>query len=176
MPQELLRTIQRATGATECTMGYCSTETIGGVTYAGLTDSGELLTTTIRLPDNRVPSRIWVEDVQREATENEAGEIQVFGDWTMDGYWNRSDAAAAAFTGGGWMHTGDLAVRRNDGYIQIVGRLSEMFKSGGYNVYPREVELCLETAPGVGMAPVVSIPDNTFRMVISHLPPLLRVE
>ena len=83
----------------------------------------------------------------------------------MAGYWRNPEATAAAFTDEGWFHTGDLAVRRDDGYLQIVGRMSEMFKSGGYNVYPREVELALEEHVGVSMAAVVSIPDPTFQEV-----------
>ena len=164
MPADLLRTLMAKTGATRCTMGYGMTETTGGVTYSGLTDPIELLTTTVGTPDPRQPLRIWHPD-GREANIDEAGEIQVKGDFTMAGYWRLPEATAAAFTDDGWMRTGDLAVRRDDGYIRIVGRMSEMFKSGGYNVYPREIELALESHPDVAMAAVVSIPDPTFQEI-----------
>ena len=81
----------------------------------------------------------------------------------MAGYWNCPDADRA--TDDGWFRTGDLAVLRDDGYIQLVGRLSEMFKSGGYNTYPREIEQCLEEHPAVRMAAVVAVPDQVFDQV-----------
>ena len=87
------------------------------------------------------------------------------GDYTLVGYWQLPEATSAAFTEDGWFCTGDLAIQREDGYIQIVGRMSEMFKSGGYNVYPREVELALEKHPSVVMAAVISVPDPTFQEV-----------
>ena len=83
----------------------------------------------------------------------------------MVGYWQHPQATEEAFTTDGWLHTGDLAIRRTDGYIQIVDRMSEMFKSGGYNVYPREVELALEEHPSVAIAAVISRPDPTFQEV-----------
>lgn len=164
MPAELLRTLMDKTDCVRCTMGYGMTETTGGVTYSGLTDPVELLCTTVGTPDNRQPLRIWHPD-EHEAAAGEAGEIQVHGDYTMAGYWRLPEASAAAFTENGWLHTGDLAVRRDDGYIEIVGRMSEMFKSGGYNVYPREVELALEEHPGIAMAAVISVADPTFQEV-----------
>ncbi|MEM7285540.1 MAG: class I adenylate-forming enzyme family protein [Actinomycetota bacterium] len=164
IPAELLRTLIDKTGATHCTMGYGMTEITGGVTYSGLTDSVELLSSTIGTPDARQEIRIWHPD-GRVAARGEPGEIQCRGDWLMAGYWRNPEATEAAFTDDGWFHTGDLAVWREDGYLQIVGRMSEMFKSGGYNVYPREVELALEEHEAVSMAAVVSVPDPTFQEV-----------
>lgn len=164
MPAELLQRLIDKTGAAECTMGYGMTEVTGGVTYSGLTDSVELLSTTVGTPDGRQPIRIWHPD-GREAAVGEAGEIQAKGDYLMAGYWRNPDATEAAFTEDDWFHTGDLAVLREDGYVQIVGRMSEMYKSGGYNVYPREVELALEEHPGLSMAAVVSIPDPKFQEI-----------
>jgi fatty-acyl-CoA synthase len=145
-------------------MGYGMTETTGGVTYSGLHDSVQVLANTIGTPDPRQPLRIWHPD-GRLAETNEPGEIQVKGDFTMVGYWKHPDATAAAFTEDGWFCTGDLAIQLQDGNIQIVGRISEMFKSGGYNVYPREVELALEEHKNVKMAAVISVPDLTFQEV-----------
>ena len=164
MPAELLQTLMDKTGCTRCTMGYGMTETTGGVTYSGLLDSVDLLASTVGTPDPRQPLRIWhAED--REAVGEEPGEIQVHGDYTMAGYWRLPEASDKAFTDDGWFHTGDLAIRRDDGYIQIVGRMSEMFKSGGYNVYPREVELALEEHPDVSLAAVISVPDPVFQEI-----------
>lgn len=164
MPAELLQRLIDKTGASQCTMGYGMTEVTGGVTYSGLTDSVELLSTTVGTPDERQPIRIWHPD-GRESAVGEAGEIQAKGDYLMAGYWRNAEATAAAFTDDHWFCTGDLAVLRDDGYVQIVGRMSEMYKSGGYNVYPREVELALEEHPSLSMAAVVSIPDPKFQEV-----------
>ncbi len=169
MPIDVLQTLMRKTGCERCTMGYGMTETTGGVTYSGLTDSLELLSTTVGTPDDRQPLRLWHANGREagvsESGEPEAGEIQVKGDYLLAQYWRLPEATAEAFTDDGWFHTGDLAIRRPDGHIQIVGRMSEMFKSGGYNVYPREVELALEDHPAVAMAAVVSLPDPTFQEI-----------
>jgi len=92
----------------------------------------------------------------------ESGEVQVRGDWIMAGYWNRPEATAEAIDAEGWLHTGDLVVMRPDGCLSIVGRMSEMFKTGGYNAYPREIEMCLEEHPAVRIAAVVGVPDPVF--------------
>lgn len=164
MPAELLQRLIDATGAPHCTMGYGMTEVTGGVTYSGLTDSVELLSTTVGTPDARQPFRIWHPD-GREVTAGEAGEIQTKGDFVMAGYWRNPEATAAAFTDDGWFATGDIAIFRPDGHVEIMGRMSEMFKSGGYNVYPREVELALEEHNDVSMAAVVSISDRIFQEI-----------
>ncbi|MFZ5632281.1 MAG: class I adenylate-forming enzyme family protein [Bacillota bacterium] len=62
----------------------------------------------------------------------------------------------------GWMHTGDVAVADSEGYISIVGRVKEMYITGGYNVYPPEIEDCLCQHPGVLLAAVIGVPDPVF--------------
>ena len=83
----------------------------------------------------------------------------------MKGYFRRPEATAAAYTADGFFRTGDVAIRRADGNLRIVGRRSEMFKSGGYNVYPREIELALEEHPAVALVAVVGIPDPVYTEV-----------
>ena len=161
MPAPVLERLLLATGADRCTTGYGMTETTGGVMCTLEGSDIEVLTTTVGAPIPGHEYRIVTDD-GREAATGEPGEIRVRGDWMMAGYWNRPEATAETIDDEGWLHTGDLAVLRSDGNISIVGRLSEMFKSGGYNVYPREVELCLEEHPSVQMAAVVSVPDPLF--------------
>jgi acyl-CoA synthetase (AMP-forming)/AMP-acid ligase II len=81
------------------------------------------------------------------------------------GYWNRPDATADSITPEGFFKTGDVAVRRPDGTYRISGRLKEMYKSGGYNVYPREIETVLEDFPAVAKVAVVSTPDPLWQEV-----------
>jgi malonyl-CoA/methylmalonyl-CoA synthetase len=87
-----------------------------------------------------------------------AGEIEVRGPNVFAGYWRRPDATAEAFRDG-WFRTGDLGEVDPDGYLRIVGRAKELIISGGYNVYPREVEEVLRAHPGVVDVAVVGAPD-----------------
>ena len=90
----------------------------------------------------------------------EPAEIQVRGPNVFAGYWERPEATAAAFTGDGWFRTGDLGERDEAGYLRIVGRTKELIISGGYNVYPREVEEALQALPGIAEACVVGEPSE----------------
>jgi acyl-CoA synthetase (AMP-forming)/AMP-acid ligase II len=94
--------------------------------------------------------------------DGEEGEIEVGGRCHMVGYWGRPDATAATIGPDGWLRTGDIGVRRPDGQYRIVGRKSDMFKSGGFNVYPREIELVLEAHPAVALSAVVGVPDALY--------------
>ena len=92
----------------------------------------------------------------------EIGEFQVIPDYCMQGYFNRPDATAAAFTEDGWLKTGDLVEVLPDGNFRFSARVSDMFKSGGYNVYPREVEIALEEHRDISAAAVVGVPDPLY--------------
>jgi fatty-acyl-CoA synthase len=89
----------------------------------------------------------------------EPGEICVRGPLVMDGYWKRPRETADALRNG-WLHTGDIGVVDSDGYFSIVDRVKEMIISGGFNVYPREVEDVLTAHPGVALAAVIGVPDD----------------
>jgi len=90
------------------------------------------------------------------------GELQIRPEYCMLGYLNRPEATAAAFTADGWVKTGDRVEVLQGGEMRLVGRMSEMYKSGGYNVYPREIEMCLEEHPAVGLAAVVKRADELY--------------
>jgi malonyl-CoA/methylmalonyl-CoA synthetase len=119
---------------------------------------GERRPGTVGLPLPGVEVRIMAGD--REAMVEEVGEIQVRGPNVFPGYWHRDEATQDAFEDGGWFCTGDLGWRSGDDYMTIVGRAKELIITGGYNVYPREVEEVLETHPGVAEAAVVGIPSR----------------
>ncbi len=120
----------------------------------------EVLARTIGAPTQHQEARIVVNE--RLAGVGEAGDIQVRGNGVFLGYWNNPEASAAAVTHDGWLITGDVAWSRPDGLWELHGRRGEMFKSGGYNVYPREVELALEEHPGVSLAAVIGMPDALY--------------
>jgi acyl-CoA synthetase (AMP-forming)/AMP-acid ligase II len=96
---------------------------------------------------------------EAELGAGEIGEVWTRGPTVMDGYWKNPDATAAAVSEG-WMHTGDLGYRDDDGYLFITGRVSEMIVSGGENVYPREVEDTIAAHPDVLDVAVIGLPDE----------------
>ena len=92
----------------------------------------------------------------------EPGEFCTRGYSVMLGYWENPEKTAEAIDEDGWMHTGDLAVMREDGYCNIVGRIKDMVIRGGENVYPREVEEFLHTHPDIEDVQVIGVPDERY--------------
>ena len=109
-------------------------------------------------PNPLVDIKLFDADM-REVGPGEPGEICVRGTLVMDGYWKRPEATAEAFRGG-WLHTGDVAIRDAEGYLYIVDRTKDMIISGGFNIYPREVEDALMAHHAVASAAVIGIPDD----------------
>ena len=80
----------------------------------------------------------------------------------MLGYWDDPEKTAEAIDVDGWMHTGDLAEMREDGYCRIVGRIKDMVIRGGESIYPREIEECLYTHPAIADVQVIGVPDAKY--------------
>ncbi|MES9519565.1 AMP-binding protein [Streptomyces capoamus] len=91
-----------------------------------------------------------------------AGELCTRGYSVMLGYWNDPERTAEAIDAGRWMHTGDLAVMREDGYVEIVGRIKDMIIRGGENIYPSEVEEFLHAHPAIRDVQVVGVPHERY--------------
>lgn len=100
-----------------------------------------------------------VRDDGRDAANGESGEMLLRGRNTMLGYWGKGRGDAKGLDEEGWMHTGDVAVRDAEGFVTIVDRLHDMIVSGGFNIYPREIEDALSSHPSVLEAAVVGHPD-----------------
>jgi fatty-acyl-CoA synthase len=92
----------------------------------------------------------------------EPGELCTRGYSVMLGYWDEPEKTAEAIDQARWMHTGDLAVMREDGYVNIVGRIKDMVIRGGENVYPREIEEFLYTHPDIADVQVIGVPDDRY--------------
>jgi malonyl-CoA/methylmalonyl-CoA synthetase len=88
------------------------------------------------------------------------GELHLKGGNLFAGYWGRPEATRAAMTADGYFRTGDMGVRATDGYFTLCGRKSDLIISGGYNIYPREIEEFLQEQPGVEEAAVIGVPDR----------------
>jgi fatty-acyl-CoA synthase len=87
------------------------------------------------------------------------GEVCTRGYLVMLGYWDNDDATRAAIDSAGWMHTGDLGVMDDEGYLNISGRIKDLIIRGGENVYPREIEEFLYTHPAIADVQVIGVPD-----------------
>jgi fatty-acyl-CoA synthase len=100
-----------------------------------------------------------LDDDLNEVPDGEPGEICVRGPLVMKGYWNQPEQTEEALKGG-WLHTGDIARKDPQGFLTIVDRKKDMIVSGGFNVFPREIEDVISTHPGVAQVAVIGVPDE----------------
>jgi acyl-CoA synthetase (AMP-forming)/AMP-acid ligase II len=139
------------------------TESTVAVTYTDPGDGLAILTHSIGRagPDCEVA----IMDNGAELGVDEVGEIVIRGACVFSGYFGNPGASVAMVDADGWLHSGDLGRRDADGRLYIVGRIKEMFKSGGYNVYPREIEAVIEAHPSVSICAVVPVADPVYQEV-----------
>jgi len=160
---DILAQISEKTGAKMLT-GYGGTETAGFITY---TEKDDDLDTLARSAGKIAePFELKIVDSDRnELPSGEVGEIAVRGAFLMKEYYKNPEANTAALDDDGWFYTSDLASKDERGYIYIAGRSSEMYKSGGENVFPREIEDLIETHPAILFAAVIGVPDELYQEV-----------
>jgi fatty-acyl-CoA synthase len=139
---------------------YGLTETVGSVTFTNDGVSRSELIETVGKPAPEYCLRI-VDAAGQPASRGEVGEVEVRGACMLIGYWERA-AATLEVLDADWLKSGDLARWSDDGNVELVGRKREVFKSGGYNIYPREIEIALERHRAVRLAAVVAVPDAVF--------------
>ena len=121
---------------------------------------GERRAGTVGFPLPGVELRILAEG--REVPAGEVGMIEVRGPNVFGGYWQMPEKTAEELRADGWFITGDLGMRDADGYVHIVGRAKDLVITGGYNVYPKEVEMVLDEVPGVAESAVIGVPHPDF--------------
>lgn len=158
-----LEAIAWKTGAALFT-GYGSTETCGFITYTEKEDPIDILRKSAGKIVEPFELRI-VNGKRNEIPNGEVGEISVRGPFLMKGYLNRPEETAKVIDEDGWYYTGDLAYKDDNDYIYISGRSSEMFKSGGENIFPIEIEEVLCAHDSVLFAAVIAVPDDVFQEV-----------
>ncbi len=161
-PVEVMKSCVERMHMTDVTICYGMTETSPVSTQTLPDDSLHHRTATVGRAHPHVEIR--VADAKTGATlrRGETGEFCTRGYSVMQGYWDDAERTADAIDTDGWMHTGDLAVMAEDGYVNIVGRIKDMVIRGGENVYPREVEEYLYTHPDVEDVQVIGVPDERY--------------
>jgi HIP---CoA ligase len=130
-------------------VAYGLTETCGMVSICDPSSPADVLSSTVGKP---IPG---TEVMIREPE----GEVMVRGFTVMRGYFDDQEATAEAITPDGWLHTGDIGVLQTDGNLRITDRLKDMYVTGGFNVYPAEVEQVIATVTGVAEVAVIGVPD-----------------
>ncbi|HEY9496003.1 MAG TPA: AMP-binding protein [Intrasporangium sp.] len=159
-PAELMRKLI-ASGIEEMTICYGMTETSPVSTQNHTDDTFEQKTGTVGRVHPHLEIKITDPTSGETVKRGQAGEFMTKGYSVMLGYWEQPDKTAEAVEDG-WMHTGDLAVMHDDGYVEITGRIKDMVIRGGENVYPREIEEFLYTHPDVLDAQVIGVPDPKY--------------
>ena len=137
---------------------YGLTESSGTITITKVGATIEELANTAGVPVFDGTVRIVDSDGLAVKT-GAAGEVQICGRHVFAGYLRNDAANSQSMSTDGWLKTGDIGILTDDGSLQLVGRMTEMYKSGGYNIYPREIEAVLESHAGVAMAAVIGISD-----------------
>jgi fatty-acyl-CoA synthase len=161
-PVEVMKRCVNEMNMTEVAICYGMTETSPVSCQTLRDDDLERRTETVGRAHPHVEIKI-VDPATGDLVERrQPGEFCTRGYSLMLGYWNDPEKTREAIDADGWMHTGDLAVMRDDGYCNIVGRIKDMVIRGGENIYPREIEEFLYTHPDIEDAQVIGMPDEKY--------------
>ena len=161
-PIEVMRQVIQDMNMSEVTIAYGQTETSPVSTQTRTTDSVEVRVTTVGQVLPHVEAKIVDPDTGETVERGCEGEYCTRGFHVMNGYWEDPEKTADAIDADGWMHSGDLAVMDDHGYVNIVGRIKDMIIRGGENVYPREIEEFLYTHPAIADAQVIGVPSAKY--------------
>src|SRR5215207_1513479 len=161
-PMEVMKKVVDVMGASEITIAYGQTESSPVITQTRTDDPLELRVSSVgrELPDVEV--RIVSVETGEDCEPEEQGELLTRGYHVMRGYYKMEEKTNDVIDEEGWLHTGDLAVMDEDGYVRITGRAKDMIIRGGENVYPREIEEFLYTHPEVSDVQVYGVPDEKY--------------
>lgn len=146
----------------EVAIAYGMTETSPVSCQTLIDDDLDRRTATIGRAHPHLEVKVINPETGETVERGEPGEFCTRGYSVMLGYWDNDEKTREAIDSEGWMHTGDLAVMRSDGYCAIVGRIKDMVIRGGENVYPREIEEFLYTHPDIEDAQVIGVPDARY--------------
>jgi fatty-acyl-CoA synthase len=161
-PVEVMRQVVDRMHMPDVTIAYGMTETSPVSFQSVVDDPIEARVATVGTIHEHLECKIVDPSTGAIVPRLEPGELCTRGYAVMLGYWDDPESTAAAVDGARWMHTGDLAVMREDGYVNIVGRLKDMVIRGGENIYPREIEELLYTHPKISDVQVIGVPDPRY--------------
>ncbi|MEC4571492.1 AMP-binding protein [Streptomyces virginiae] len=161
-PVEVMREVIERMGMTEVSICYGMTETSPVSTQTRADDSVERRVSTVGRVGPHLEVKVVDPQTGRTVPRGEPGELCTRGYSVMLGYWEEPERTAEAVDAARWMHTGDLAVMDDDGYLSITGRIKDMVIRGGENLYPREIEEFLHTHPDVLDVQVIGVPDPKY--------------
>jgi fatty-acyl-CoA synthase len=161
-PVEVMKRVIAEMGMTEVTICYGMTETSPVSTQTRPDDDLERRVASVGTVHPHLEVKVVDPSTGLVVPRGTPGEFCTRGYSVMLGYWNMPDRTAESIDAARWMHTGDLAVMDDDGYLSIVGRIKDMVIRGGENVYPREVEEFLYTHPDIVDAQAIGVPDARF--------------
>ena len=161
-PMEVMKKVVNVMGADEITIAYGQTESSPVITQTRTDDPLELRVSTVgrALPETEV--RIVSVETGEDCAPGEQGELWTRGYLVMRGYYKMEDKTREVIDEEGWLHTGDLAVMDENGYVKITGRAKDMIIRGGENVYPREIEEFLYSHPDISDVQVYGVPDEKY--------------
>ncbi|HYZ85754.1 MAG TPA: AMP-binding protein [Bryobacteraceae bacterium] len=159
-PIEVMKRVVADMHCPEMVVGYGQTESTPIITMSRVDDDVEVRCTTVGCPLPETEVRIASPTTGETLPVGEQGELLARGYMVMKEYDDEPEATRKAVDADGWLHTGDLAVMRPDGYFRITGRMKDMIIRGGENVYPREVEEFLYTHPKISDVQAVGLPDE----------------
>jgi fatty-acyl-CoA synthase len=158
-PIETMKKVRTLMHMEEVTICYGMTETSPVSTQSAVDDPVDKRVTTVGRVHPHLEIKVVDPATGRIVPRGEPGEQCTRGYSVMLGYWDDDEATRAAIDPAGWMHTGDLAVMDDEGYVSIVGRIKDVIIRGGENIYPRELEEFLLTIPDVTEAYVIGVPS-----------------
>lgn len=161
-PIEVMKKVVGLMGVKEITIAYGQTETSPVITQTRINDPLEVRVETVGRPLPGVEVKIIDHETKQEVSTGQQGELCARGHGNMIGYYNNEKGSHECMDEEGWIHTGDLAVKRKDGNYMITGRIREMIIRGGENIYPREIEEFLYTHKAVAEVAVFGVPDEKF--------------
>ena len=162
-PVEVMKRVVSEMHMTEVTICYGMTETSPVSTQTTADDDMERRVSTVGRVHPHVEVKVIDPETGRVLPRGTPGELCTRGYSVMLGYWDEPEQTAEAIDAARWMHTGDLAVMDEAGYLNIVGRIKDMVIRGGENVYPREVEEFLYAHPAIEDVQVIGVPDAEVR-------------
>jgi fatty-acyl-CoA synthase len=161
-PVEVMKQVIERMGMAEVTIAYGMTETSPVSTQTRADDSLDRRVSTVGRVLPHLEVKVVDPETGRTMPRGTTGEFCTRGYSVMLGYWAQDDKTAEAIDRARWMHTGDLAVMDDEGYLNITGRIKDMVIRGGENVYPREIEEFLYTHPDILDAQVIGVPDERY--------------